>query len=71
MFLKKFLIFSERIMVNSSTFEKKKENESNIIRDGKNLLILGTFLSIKKKKINTNQQEFVNFVVTSILNIKT
>ena len=59
MFLKKFLIFSERIMVNSSTFEKKKkkkkENESNIIRDGKNLLILGTFLSIKKKKINTNQ----------------
>ena len=60
MFLKNFLIFSERIMVNSSTFEKKKrkkkkENESNIIRDGKNLLILGTFLSIKKKKINTNQ----------------
>ena len=58
MFLKNYLIFSERMMVNSSTFEKKKnkiENESNIIKDGKNLLILGTFLSIKKKKINTNQ----------------
>ena len=27
MFLKKFLIFSERIMVNSSTFEKKKEKK--------------------------------------------
>ena len=35
--------------------EKEIENESNIIKDGKNLLILGTFLSINKKKINTNQ----------------
>ena len=30
MFLKKFLIFSERIMVNSSTFEKKKEKKKKI-----------------------------------------
>ena len=58
MFLKNYLILSECMMVNSSTFEKKLkkiENESNIIKDEKNLLILGTFLSIKKKKINTNQ----------------
>ena len=58
MFLKNYLILSECMMVNSSTFEKKIikiENESNIIKDAKNLLILGTFLSIKKKKINTNQ----------------